>query len=124
MAQSTRGSGSTTFKTAKAKKLGKMALFMRAFISKDTSMVRDAISGQMVACTKANGSTIRFTGSENMCGLTDENTTAPGWKIKCTARGNLCGLMVASTKATLSMISKKGKALSSGPMAKSTQASG
>ncbi len=101
MAQSTKDSGSTTFKTAKAKKLGKMAPFMKEFISKDTNMGRDAISGQMVACMKANGSTIRFMGSENMCGLTDENTTAPGWKIKCTAKGNLYGLMGASTKAIL-----------------------
>ena len=44
-----------TYKTVKVKRLGKMAQCTRAFTIKAISMARVAISGQMVACTKASG---------------------------------------------------------------------
>ena len=55
MDPNTRGIGSMTSKMVKEKKLGKMALFMRACIVKAISMGRAGIFGVMGACTSVNG---------------------------------------------------------------------
>lgn len=119
-----RDNGSTTYKTARAKRPGKMDLFMKVSIVRVLSMEMEDTFGLMAACMKVNGSITKSMVKVDTCGRTGVSILALGLKIRCTDMDNSFGLMDASTRVTLSTISSTVKAPSSGQMARSTQANG
>jgi hypothetical protein len=116
--------GWMTFKKARAKKPGRMDLIMKVIINKGKSMALVAIFGTTAPLTRESGSIIRLRAREAIRGRTVGSMKVSGKKIKCMDMDDSFGQMVAPTKESSKTMSKMGKALTSGLMAKSTLVNG
>ena len=104
MARSTKVTGPTTCRMARAKKRGRTDRYMKACTAGVSSTARASISGVMGACMQVNGSTTRLVDRASTCGPTVASTLVPGRRTRCTGMVNSRGLTVDNTKVTSSMI--------------------
>lgn len=105
---STPGSGSTTDRTAEARRRGQTELDMKATTSTAGKKARASSNGLTALLMKVTLWTTTSTGEELTLGLTAGFIQATGTTIKCMAKASLNGKITESTKANMSMINKEG----------------
>ena len=110
--------------TDKVRRNGKMDPNSRACMLKVRKMVLEFISGLILPCTKATGSTIRWGARELIHGTMAEYSLENGSTIICMVLVCISGLTAAAMRANTAKIWDMERARSRGVMAASTKANG
>ena len=97
---------------------------MKVPTSMEPSTVKVLFNGRMAPVTLASSNSMTFVVKESISGAIIATTLASGRQIKCTATVCLDGMMAESMKVSLSMIAKRAMEHSSGLTNACTRAHG